>query len=171
MVFTLENSDKMATVIRKTDKGLVSSDSIGPDARVLLNGSKSNNNVDIIHEVHNIGAGAPLHYHKFDTETFYVLKGKYKIEMSSKEDKNKIETVIATPGDFVICPTFTYRSFAAMEDKSEVLIINAPSKAVNFLKDLWAKSNYRGGGSFTKEQIQFFQNEHGIVIESPQSKL
>ena len=161
----------MATVIRKTDKGLVSTDLIGPNARILLDGNKSNNHVDIIHETNNIGEGAPLHYHKFDLETFYVLKGKYKIEVSSKQDKNKIETIIATPGDFVICPTFTYRSFAALENKSEVLIINSPSKAVNFLKDLWAKSNYTGGGSFTKEEIQFFQDKHGIVIEAPKSKL
>ena len=65
----------------------------------FLDGNLSDNKVDIIHGMYNIGDGAPLHFDKYDTETFYVLKGKFKIEMSWKNDNNKIETVIADIGD------------------------------------------------------------------------
>eukprot|EP01084_Bolivina_argentea_P256756 432401_1 len=161
----------MAIVIRSNEEGLADTKDVGPSHRVLLNGKLSDNHFDIIHGVYNIDQGAPLHFHKHDIETFYILKGEFKIECSSKYNNNKIETVIVKPGDYVICPTLTYRAFSALKDQSEMLIINGPSGVAEFVKDLW-KSQFEKSGNLNYQTVESFKNKYGIIVENPpQSKL
>eukprot|EP00483_Globobulimina_turgida_P011989 UN12011 len=159
----------MAFVIRKNDRGLSPLKDVGATHRVLLNGQLSDNKFDVVHGVYDIGQGAPLHFHQRDIETFYILKGEFKIECSSKDDK-KIETTIVKAGDYVICPILTYRAFAALQDQSEMLIINGPSQLAEFTKDLW-KSQFEQSVDLGQKTLNLFKHKYGIIVESPQSKL
>ena len=159
----------MATVIKSSDKGFFTTKEIGERNRQLLYGKLSNYGVDILHTTLNIGECSPLHFHKKDIETFYILKGKFELQISTKTDIDKLDTIIAEPGDFVISPQFTWRSFKALINGSEILIISSPSNEYKFITDL-QKSRFGETGQLNKKYLKLFDEKHGIVIGQPPLK-
>lgn len=62
----------------------------------------------------NRGKRCSLHYHQLKTETFYLEKGKVKLEL--KYPDGRAETVIMEPGDAVHLPVGTVHRFTGLED-------------------------------------------------------
>lgn len=68
----------------------------------------------------NPGGGVPLHYHKDDEESFYVVEGTYEFRAAD-------ESVVAGRGDYLFVPRPTPHSFFNIGDTvGRVIIVLSP---------------------------------------------
>jgi quercetin dioxygenase-like cupin family protein len=113
----------MGYEVLQTDSGEVST---------LLVTAKDNSNFTVMHSRMAKGASAPIHYHERDTEAFYVLSGTVRF-IAGIESQYVVQ---AGPGTMVVCPSYSTRSYQAVNE-SVMIVINYPSgPAEGFLRDL-----------------------------------
>lgn len=69
---------------------------------------------------HNPGGGVPLHYHKDDEESFYVVEGTYEFRAGDN-------LVVTGPGDYLFVPRPALHSFFNIGDTvGRVIVVLSP---------------------------------------------
>ncbi len=74
------------------------------------------------------------HYHKFNNEGFYIIKGSFFLEVW-KDDVR--ETYKIKTGDMFLIPPYVYHTFKYMEDTVLVSMYSAGVEVTETEKDIW----------------------------------
>lgn len=74
------------------------------------------------------------HYHKFNTECFYVINGKFKLHVR----RNKFsESYVFQAGEMFTIPAYVYHTFEYMEDTLLVALYSQGVELDINTKDIW----------------------------------
>mmetsp|Transcript_6154 Transcript_6154/g.15194 ORF Transcript_6154/g.15194 Transcript_6154/m.15194 type:complete len:150 (-) Transcript_6154:39-488(-) len=137
----------------------------GEVTRFLATTATADNRVFVSESFLPAGASAPMHYHRHDEESFYVLSGDMEFDIvANPESKDPpptgpVQTIKAGRGTFVTAAPFVPRAFRAITD-SKVLIVNAPGgPAEAFLRDIASLDHEPND-----DDAQRFAKEYGIHI-------
>lgn len=111
------------------------------------------------------GTEPPPHTRLQDDEGFYVLEG----EMEHQIDG---ETVIARPGDFVLAPQGSLRSFRFRTPSARLLLLLSPGGAEEGLRELGRPApslvpQFPEGGLPSPERMQEAFASHGVMFAAP----
>ncbi len=127
----------------------------------LAVGSHTGGTYSAAHYTAQPGAGAPLHLHRNEVESFYILEG----TMTFWLDKAK---VLATANQCVTIPRLTRHAFANTDDTpTRMLVILTPAGLENYFAELSALFHQPGGP--TKEQIDALNDKYNLDF-SPSEK-
>ena len=75
------------------------------------------------------------HYHKYNKECFFVLKGSFKLIVWKEEDTEVYEI---KKGDMFIIPEYVFHSFEYYEDTYLVAMYNNGVELDENTKDIWS---------------------------------
>jgi quercetin dioxygenase-like cupin family protein len=111
------------------------------------------------------GTEPPPHIRRQDDEGFYVLQG----EMEHQIDG---ETVVARPGDFVLAPQGSLRSFRFRTPEARLLLLLAPGGAEEGLREIGRPApslipQFPEGGLPSPEKMQSAFAAHGVEFGMP----
>ncbi len=116
----------------------------------------------VAHYTAQPGSGAPLHLHRNEVESFYILDG----AMTFKLGEEKIR---ATANECVTIPRLTPHAFANAEDTpATMLVILTPAGLENYFAELSALFHQPGGP--TKEQIDALNEKYNLDFSLSQNK-
>ena len=74
------------------------------------------------------------HYHKYNKEAFFVLKGSFKLVAWKEKEKEEYEI---KQGDMFIIPAYVYHSFEYHEDTYLVAMYDEGVELDEDTKDIW----------------------------------
>lgn len=124
----------------------------GEITKILATGNDTDKKVSIFDSKLPRGSFAPMHYHDFDDEVFYIISGKVQFGVEDQEFE-------ANSGDLVIAGPNVRRRFKALED-THMLVINAPGGyAEGFMREL---SIFEDDYILTEEDKDLFCSRYGI---------
>ena len=96
-------------------------DIVGDRARILIDGSSTNNLCTTFEAITSPGLGPPLHRHANEDEYFFVCEGTVKFIVNG-------QTMVGQPGSFAFAPRGSIHTFFnAGSTKSRMLISVTPS--------------------------------------------
>jgi mannose-6-phosphate isomerase-like protein (cupin superfamily) len=120
----------------------------------LAVGSDTGGAYSVAHYVAQPGSGAPLHLHRNEVESFYILEG----AMTFKLGEEKIR---ATANECVTIPRLTPHAFANAEDTpARMLVILTPAGLEHYFAELSALFHQPNGP--TKEQIDALNAKYNL---------
>ena len=90
--------------------------------------------INVITSVANAVRGN--HYHKFNQEGFYVIKGSFKLKLQKDESQ---ETYIFKSGDMFFIDPFVVHTFEYLEDTILVSMYSEGVELSETEKDIWTK--------------------------------
>jgi quercetin dioxygenase-like cupin family protein len=127
-------------------------DLFGSTVTVKLDGNDTQGLFSMFEVSDPVGAGAPPHIHRNDSEAFYVLEGEYEVTVEGI-------TETAGPGTFIYVPRDIVRSYRnSGEVTARMLLITAQSGHENFFREVDALAD------FDARALYEIANRHGIEI-------
>ena len=132
-------------------------------AYFLATGDQTESTFAIIDERANRGVGAPLHHHREDMESFYVLEGELTIYIGDEPG------VRAAAGSFAHIPGGTVHGFRIESESARYLLLTTPRHG-DFYRAITLPS--REGGrppvsSIERAQVQQACEEYGVEFVGP----
>jgi quercetin dioxygenase-like cupin family protein len=110
------------------------------------------------------GAGSPLHVHRREAESFYVLEGELTIWAGG-------ELIEAPAGSFVYGPANVPHTFTVASDEARFLLLTQPAGFEAFLRAVGQEAPSRtlpsADGPPDVERLTALAAEHGIEILGP----
>ena len=111
------------------------------------------------------GAGSPLHVHRREAESFYVLDGELTVWAGGR-------LIQAPAGSFVYGPANVPHTFTVVSDEARFLLLTQPAGFEAFLKAFGQEATSlslppRPSGPPDVERLTALAAEHGIEILGP----
>lgn len=127
----------------------------------LAVGSDTGGAYSVSHYTAQPGSGAPLHLHRNEVESFYILHGAMTFTLRG-------EKVRATANQCVTIPRLMPHSFANAENTpAKMLVILTPAGLENYFAELSALFQRPGGP--TKEQIDALNDKYNLDFSLSQT--
>jgi mannose-6-phosphate isomerase-like protein (cupin superfamily) len=96
---------------------------------VLIDGDGSDGTLALIDERGRRGDMPPLHVHRRDDETFYVLEGELRLFVAD-------EQIVLGPGQAAYAPRDVPHTYRVESDEARWLVITAPAGFDNFVREV-----------------------------------
>jgi mannose-6-phosphate isomerase-like protein (cupin superfamily) len=120
----------------------------------LAVGADTGGAYSVAHYTAEPGSGAPLHLHRNEVESFYILEGAMTFRLGQ-------EKVRATANECVTIPRRTPHAFANAEDTpAKMLVVLTPSGLEHYFAELSALVHLPGGP--TAEQIAALNEKYNL---------
>jgi len=124
----------------------------GETTSFLATGAETDGRVSIFDSLLPAGNSAPMHYHDYDDEIFYVISGRVEFVVGG-------EVFIGEAGDLALAGPGVPRAFKALED-SRMLVVNAPGgPSEGFLRDVTSLE-----GAPTEADEARFVERYGVHV-------
>ena len=111
-------------------------------------------------------AGPPLHLHRREDESFYILEGTFAFQIGVGEASlNETRALTATAGWFMTAPKGTPHSYKNIgTTPAKMLTLFVPAGIENFFEDL---SKLTAAGTLDTDSIVAVSAKQGIEVVSP----
>lgn len=120
----------------------------------LAVGADTGGAYSVAHYTAQPGSGAPLHPHRNEVESFYILEGVMTFRLGD-------EKIRATANECVTIPRLMPHAFANQEDTvAKMLVILTPAGLEHYFAELSALFHRPGGP--TKEQIDALNDRYNL---------
>ncbi|HET6314043.1 MAG TPA: cupin domain-containing protein [Chloroflexia bacterium] len=120
----------------------------------LAVGTDTGGAYSVAHYTAQPGSGAPLHLHRNEVESFYILEGAMTFRLGD-------EKLRATANECVTIPRLTPHAFANAEDiPAKMLVILTPAGLEHYFAELSALFHQPGGP--TAEQIASLNEKYNL---------
>ncbi|MBW7456408.1 quercetin 2,3-dioxygenase [Paenibacillus sepulcri] len=96
---------------------------------ILVSGEDTNGEFCVVHCSVNENDGPPLHVHRDEDESFYVLDGELEMTLGN-------ETLLVKSGDYVFAPRGIPHTFKVRSKKAHFLVTAYPAGFDSFVKEL-----------------------------------
>ena len=128
----------------------------------LAVGSDTGGAYSVAHYTAQPGSGAPLHLHRNEVESFYILEGAMTFRLGD-------EKLRATANECVTIPRLMPHAFANQEDTiAKMLVILTPAGLEHYFAELSALVHQPGGP--TKEQIDALNDKYNLDFSLGEKK-
>ncbi len=110
-------------------------------------------------------AGAPLHLHRREDESFYILEGTFAFQIGVGETSLETRTLTATAGHFITAPKGVPHSYKNIgTTPARMLALFVPAGIENFFEDL---SRLTAAGTLDIDSIVAVSAKQEIEMVSP----
>ncbi len=117
----------------------------------------------MIEEIAPRGEGTPLHVHREDDETFYVLEGEVLFHVDGDEHA-------ASPGDTVSVPRGVPHAFVVTSDVAKFLVLNTPGTHDKYFRDGGEPAthqDFEAAPAPDYERMEASNRKHGVEVLGP----